>query len=48
MELRGAEGARRVIARHADAASVVAVPEAAFDVDTPDDYLALRAPPRPG
>jgi molybdenum cofactor cytidylyltransferase len=42
LELRGAEGARRVIARHAEAASTVAVPEAAFDVDTPDDYRALR------
>lgn len=40
-ELRGAEGARRVIARHAEAASVIAVPEAAFDVDTPDDYARL-------
>jgi molybdenum cofactor cytidylyltransferase len=41
-ELRGAEGAKRVIARHAAEAEVVAVPEAAFDVDTPDDYLLLR------
>jgi molybdenum cofactor cytidylyltransferase len=43
MGLRGAEGARRVIARHTDAASTVAAPEAAFDVDTPDDYEALSA-----
>ncbi|HST53108.1 MAG TPA: nucleotidyltransferase family protein [Pyrinomonadaceae bacterium] len=41
-ELRGAEGARRVIARHAAEAEVVKAPEAAFDVDTPDDYRALR------
>ncbi len=44
--LKGAEGARRVIARHAEAASVIAVPEAAFDVDTPDDYRALRGAAR--
>jgi molybdenum cofactor cytidylyltransferase len=42
MELRGAAGAKRIIARHAAEGSVIAVPEAAFDVDTPDDYLALR------
>jgi molybdenum cofactor cytidylyltransferase len=41
MELRGAAGARRIIARHEAAGSIIAVPEAAFDVDTPDDYLAL-------
>jgi molybdenum cofactor cytidylyltransferase len=42
MELRGGAGARRIIARHAAEGSVIQVPEAAFDVDTPDDYLALR------
>ncbi|HYY97031.1 MAG TPA: nucleotidyltransferase family protein [Pyrinomonadaceae bacterium] len=42
MELRGAEGARRVIARHSASCSTIRVPEAAFDIDTPKDYLALR------
>jgi molybdenum cofactor cytidylyltransferase len=42
MALEGAEGARRIIARHATEAAVIAVPEAAFDVDTPDDYRALH------
>lgn len=42
MALRGAEGARRVIASHRQEAAVVAVPEAAFDIDTPKDYRALR------
>jgi molybdenum cofactor cytidylyltransferase len=42
MELRGVEGAKRVIARHAAEATVIAVPEAAFDVDTADDYRALH------
>jgi molybdenum cofactor cytidylyltransferase len=42
MELRGAQGAKRVIERHAAAVTVIAVPEAAFDVDTADDYRALH------
>jgi molybdenum cofactor cytidylyltransferase len=42
MELRGAQGAKRVIERHAAAATVITVPEAAFDVDTADDYRALQ------
>lgn len=42
MELRGAEGARRIIKRHATKATIIAAPAAAFDVDTPDDYRALR------
>ena len=40
MGLSGAEGAKRVIARH-EAAAFTNVPAAAFDVDTPDDYRAL-------
>lgn len=40
MELQGAAGAKGIIARHAAAGSIIDVPEAAFDVDTPDDYLA--------
>jgi molybdenum cofactor cytidylyltransferase len=42
MLLRGAQGAKRIIARHAAEATVVAVPEAAFDVDMADDYRALQ------
>lgn len=42
MELRGAQGAKRIIARYRAKAVVIAVPEAAFDVDTPDDYRALQ------
>jgi molybdenum cofactor cytidylyltransferase len=43
MGLRGAEGAKRVIMRHASEATVVSVPEASFDVDTPEDYRSLTA-----
>jgi molybdenum cofactor cytidylyltransferase len=42
LALRGAEGAKRVIERHSSEALTVAVPEAAFDVDTPEDYSALK------
>jgi molybdenum cofactor cytidylyltransferase len=42
MVLRGAEGAKRVIARHVAETEVIAMPEAAFDVDTPDDYRWLQ------
>lgn len=42
MELRGAEGAKRIIARHAAKAAIIEAPGAAFDVDTPDDYRALQ------
>jgi molybdenum cofactor cytidylyltransferase len=41
MALNGIEGAKRIIARHHREAAVVAMPEAAFDVDTPGDYRAL-------
>ncbi|HEV7843024.1 MAG TPA: nucleotidyltransferase family protein [Pyrinomonadaceae bacterium] len=41
MALRGAEGAKRIIERHGAEAASVAMPEAAFDVDTPGDYRAL-------
>jgi molybdenum cofactor cytidylyltransferase len=41
MALCGTEGAKRIIARHKAEAASVAVPEAAFDVDTPGDYRAL-------
>jgi len=43
MDLRGGEGAKRVIERHLPEATVVAVPEAAFDVDTPHDYWVLQS-----
>ena len=42
MSLRGSEGAKRVIVRHSNEATFIAVPEAAFDVDTPHDYQFLR------
>ncbi len=42
MNLRGAEGAKRLIERHIFEATIVAIPEAAFDVDTPCDYRILR------
>jgi molybdenum cofactor cytidylyltransferase len=48
MELRGAAGAKRVITRHQAAGSIIAVPEAAFDVDTPGDYQALQDPASSG
>lgn len=47
MELRGASGAKRIITRHATEGSIIDVPEAAFDVDTPDDYLALHGKEMP-
>jgi len=40
MLLRGAAGARGVIQRHLAEASLIDAPEAAFDIDTPDDYRA--------
>ena len=42
MALRGAEGAKRVISRYDSEATIVAVPEGGFDVDTPADYQALQ------
>jgi len=42
MDLPGAEGAKRVIARHSHKAVIIATPEAAFDVDTSHDYQVLR------
>ena len=42
MKISGAAGAKRVIAQHEKEATIIAVPEAAFDVDTADDYLALN------
>ena len=40
-QLNGQEGARKLIATHADQVHAVAFPEAALDVDTPEDYLKL-------
>lgn len=42
MDLRGAEGAKRVIKRHSSSAIFIAAPEAAFDLDTPEDYRLLK------
>lgn len=43
-ELRGDEGGRAILARHADRVCVVecAFPEAGTDIDTPEDYERLR------
>jgi molybdenum cofactor cytidylyltransferase len=43
IDLRGAAGAKRVIKRHRAETAFVAVPEAAFDVDTPADYRSLTS-----
>lgn len=42
MDLRGAVGAKRVIKRYSSEATFIAVPEATFDVDTPEDYRILK------
>jgi molybdenum cofactor cytidylyltransferase len=42
MCLRGTEGAKRIITRHASEAAFISAPEAAFDVDTPEDYRILK------
>lgn len=42
--LSGAKGARKVLERHRDAVVTVAVPEAALDIDRPEDHVrALEA-----
>lgn len=42
-QLRGAEGARKLIARYGEAVAQVSFPEGIFDVDTPAQYAALLA-----
>lgn len=42
-QLSGPQGARALLARHADEITRVAMPEAAADVDTPDDFAKFRA-----
>jgi molybdenum cofactor cytidylyltransferase len=44
-ELRGDSGARALLRRNADRVVRVAMPSAAVDIDTPEDLLALEAPP---
>lgn len=41
-QLRGPQGARRLLAAHADSVHTVDMPEAALDVDTVEDYEHLR------
>ena len=41
LALRGVEGARGIVKRHVAESVLIHIPEAASDVDTPDDYLAL-------
>jgi molybdenum cofactor cytidylyltransferase len=43
LALQGAEGAKRIIARHRDKTITLPTPEAAFDVDTPDDFRILQS-----
>ena len=43
MELRGAGGARPLLARHAELLATVDLPELAADLDTPADYQQLLA-----
>jgi molybdenum cofactor cytidylyltransferase len=40
LALQGDTGARRILAAHPDRVRLVPMPEAATDLDTPDDYLA--------
>ena len=45
-QLSGTRGARKVLERHRDAVVTVSVPEAALDIDFPEDHLrALQALP---
>ncbi len=46
-ELRGDVGARRVIERHLSRVTAIPMPNAAFDLDTPEDLAALSAAPTP-
>jgi molybdenum cofactor cytidylyltransferase len=39
--LHGTQGARAVLQHHADQVSAVTMPQAAFDIDTPEDYRRL-------
>jgi molybdenum cofactor cytidylyltransferase len=45
--LRGAEGAKTVLARHRDRLIILPLPEAAIDVDRPADYESLLAQNHP-
>ncbi len=42
-ELRGDRGARSILLRHQNRLTRVALPNAALDIDTPEDLLALEA-----
>ena len=44
--LAGTEGAKRVIDRHLDEMTTVPLMEAAFDIDTPDEYERLTSSTR--
>jgi molybdenum cofactor cytidylyltransferase len=44
LELRGTEGARRVLQRHAEDTFMVPFPAGAIDIDTPEDYAGLGPP----
>jgi CTP:molybdopterin cytidylyltransferase MocA len=42
MRLHGAEGAKLIIMRHWKQVATIAVPEAAIDIDSPEDYRRLK------
>ena len=46
LQLAGAHGAREVLERHAAFVQAVTMPEAAFDLDTWEDYVALDGGPQ--
>ncbi len=43
-DLRGDAGARTMLARHAERCLRIPMPNAAIDIDTPEDLLALTDP----
>ncbi len=41
-KLSGDKGAKQIIKKHRESLSTIALPEAAFDIDTPEDFLKLK------
>lgn len=41
-DLAGDKGAKPIIEKHCERLSTIALPEAAFDIDTPQDFLKLK------
>lgn len=44
LKLRGQGGAKGILQKHEEDAVFVELPEAAFDLDTPEDFATLKAP----